>query len=402
MTHEGPRLSRRDALRTIGAGSALSVATTTVSTSSAASSSSSGGSDPGRQYGCTVRQTVEAERKSPCTTNQVSTSHTLSYLNVSWDAFGAPGDADTQGCWRHTFALSGIGAAHSPDGTYRPGLPYGSFSVNVPTVGDHENHPAERAGAPPTPTATAVAARRSPPTYDFVDRKDLELYLEQRDVAPRDVASTDLTASELHQEFHEERSALAGDPDTLDSAPLSLASTALGVAADASTVEGFSEFQREVGRTSIALGLLGVADEYLDVFQVDDGPRVDRGFASAFPREYYDQDDTLRKNEGQRGGDNYVDDCGGSGVFHSTGCHYVLFDVLEAPGDDHVSAVDVVSGFDHLPGTDDEGPSAGWSIVLNTAAPNGDPSGVTGKQRFTADIEASDHVSDRELTEVTN
>lgn len=411
MTRDGPRLSRRDALRTIGAGGALSVVSTTATIPTAAQSAGPAGSEAGRDRGWTSQQSIEDGGGSPCMFNPMFTNHALSYLDVSWEAYGAPGaggDTQGQGCWRHTFALTGIGASRSERGTYAPGLPYGAFSVNVPTIESDERHPAERASDSPEPTATAVSARRHPATYDFVDRRDLHRFLEDEEVPPRAIADVDLNDEELHQGLYDARSAVADDGETMGSMALTLASTALGAGADFASVADdtarFARFQRSVTLAGIAVGLAGVAAEYLDVLQVETHPRVDRGFAATFPEQIYEQPEYPEQYPGYTASDNYMDGCNDSGVFFETGCHYLLFDVLETPADGRVSAVDVVSGFDRAPSGPVDGPSAGWSIVLDTPAPDGgDPSAVSESERFSATVEQSDRVSRRDPSkEVAN
>lgn len=391
----------------IGAGGALSVTSSTASSTTATQSSRSPLPERGRDDGWTDRQSFQDDTTSHCMSNVKHTTHTLSYLDVSWDAFGAPhvdGDAGGQGCWRHTFALAGLGAAETPSGEFGPGLPYGTVSVNVPTVGSDESHPAERADETLEPTATAVGARRSPATFNFVERGKFEGHLLGRDVGPSDLSSVDVDDDTLHDRVYEARNAVAGDPEVRDSIALSAASTALGSVPG--STDDLAKLQRYANGGSVLVDAINVADEYLDVLAVEDNPRVDRGFSATFPEEIYEESDIIvsSRRSGAASDKNWMRiGCGDSGVYLSAGCHYLLFDVFEAPGSDHASAVDVVSAFDRTPSGTVPGPSAGWSIVLDTPEPGGAPSSVTGSERFSATVEASDHVSRRDPSEeVTN
>lgn len=407
MADERPSLSRRDALRSIGTGGSLYA----LGVSGLSTSASAGGAlqQSGRSDGWTDRVTNEID--SGCFNNTIHTSHSLSYLDASWEPYGSPsveGGNDVRGCWRHTFALTGVGAGDRFDDELL-GLPYGAMSMNVPTIGDDEDHPAEsQADEPPEPTATAVSARRHPLLFNFAERTAFEQYMNQADVSPSDISDTSVSEDEIHDRLFQTQADLSEQSAVDGSVAISAASAVLGsVVSDGS--DELDRFARYASRASILLGLIDVIGEYADALSVEQHPRVDRGFAARFPLSIYtDSDHYVEEKVWPGTGEDpnwQTDNCNPGGVYFGAGCHYLVFDVYEAPGSDHVSAVDLVSAFDRTTGgVYGDATTVGWSIVLDTPVPDdGDPSTVPVSERFSAEVEVSDAVTRRDPTrQVTN
>lgn len=338
---------------------------------------------------------MSQSREQPRTSlgREIYTGHTLSYLNASWDPLGAPGadfQTDVDGCWRHTFALTGVGAAGNAH-YYGVGLPYGAVSVNVPSSDADLSHLDRTDAAAATPSATGVSARRSPSLYNFVERHTLEQHLEDRGITAVDVADPG-SAGALHDDLFRSREFLDQHSDVEHSVSISAIATALGLVPNAAddASAGLKAFASAASAGEIGLNALLAALEYYDAFTVEEPPRFDRGFAATFPTELYQRDgESVTWPDGSADASSNFEarvDGRANGAYFGAGAHYLLFDVLEVPSDDHASVVDVASSFDRLPEGQTTGPVAGWSIVLDTPVPpGGDSTEVSTADRFSAE-----------------
>lgn len=397
-----PHLSRRDALRAVGASGALGVV---GSTGASAASIPDPVDAPGRDYGWS--ESEDCETDSSCVSD-IHSIHSLMYLNATWKRFLQPDtdvDSPVDGCWRHTFALTGIGASGSDK--FYPGLPYGTVSVQTPPNPTGHEHLSGAVATDAVSTAAAVSARRSPATFDFLEREAFQSFLETHVDEPRDLIRSNLDV-DLNEAVYSAEATLREEPESNASTALSAMSALLGSVPTSSASQAaddipqlWQKFGKKASSAGILLGAADVASKYIEALNVETVPRVDRGFAAGYPDDMYGRNDREVPDDGP-GIPNY-NSCNPHGTFfYAAGGHYLLFDVLEVPTEDAVSVVDVVSAFDRAPGRQIEGASTGWSIVLDTPVPeDGDPTTVPVEDRFSARAVAGDvtrHPTDSEVT----
>lgn len=411
MDEQSLDISRRDALQSVAATGSLAVIGSSRATNTAAQSTSAPGLE-GREHGWTAPVNRQVET--------YHSGHRLSYLNVSWDYFGVPGSSTNaagdvdHGCWRHTFALSAAGvndeqynylgwndAADEWSNQPLPGLPYSSFSVNVPrlsTWDDPTAHPSRgdwsTSGAP-NEDKVAVGVRRHPSLMTFFDRFEFEKEIIDNEISPFDISQNG--GSDVHDDVFTafdtitEETATAGSMPGLH--PL--------LSASISEVAGMKSTMAAQYTTGATL-FYELFQYLLRAHKLERRPRFDHGFAFEFPVGIFEDDDSdvVKKTVNDRDSIvnpdihvNYHND-----VWLGSGGHVALFDVFENPSIDSPGVVDVVSAFDL--GPVDDGPRAGWTLTLDTPAPpNGDPTAVPADERYSATVTRDNDVTRRNSSE---
>lgn len=366
MPGHNVHVSRRNLLQSVGVGG-LAVG---FGTTGNAVATSAGEGELGPEHGWVERQTAHSRNGDA---NVVKSAHTLAYLHATWDPVVDPAGA-ANGCWRHTFALTGTFVRQ-----FRPA--HGNWSLR--TIGDDgvSVHVPESNGEQPL----AVSARRDPALFGFLDRATFSEALVERHYELReedDEQDTDPDQGGLLEPMRAESS------NTTHSEELDVLETL--TEKEYETDADWQSFTRE--GLSFGVGMLGEVGEelgaarlapvasklsYLDDFWTMgsalqtlysgvDIPRFDLGFDVTYP---HDGEHTFEDE---------------AGMPHSAGgCgHYLVFDVYHSPSAS--GTVEVASAVPR------DGISGAWELEFERASYY--PAETDPGDRFYATAEPTDSV----------
>lgn len=417
MPRSNIKVTRRDALQSVGSGAAAFGLAGGAASSTAASAQSTATDPLGAEHGWTAHQSRGSGDDG------YHSGHVLTYLDVSWERFGRLRNYQNEppGCWRHTFALTGVGVNADNEGQVGwddrqwkgaihgqvlPGLPYSTVSVNVPRLSewdDDTSHPSADVWSGrtrPLEDGVAVSARRHPSLLTFFERYEFGDAIAREGVSPEAIRE-DPRGGDLHDALFESRREVEESRTVGDAVPSD--SEVLSTLLTAHTAEMAGEaYEIPSAAVSAAVGYGTSIPMYLEALLLERLPRFDHGFAVTFPEEIYEEGDAYPFEEYTIGDVNATDPKTivnvdtHNDIWFGAGGHAIVFDVFEYPWDPLAGVVDVVSAFDRG-GPRGRGPSAGWSLVLDTPAPeNGAPESVPVADRFSAEVVASDDVTRRE------